>query len=102
MAPIDVAVVDAAIEAGLDWRREGDELIKTWSGKDFAEALAYVNRVGEVAEQAGHHPDVEIRWNQVTLRLYTHSVGALTQADIDLATAIDGLGKTGKHGAKGE
>jgi 4a-hydroxytetrahydrobiopterin dehydratase len=101
MGPIDLAIVDDAIAHGLGWRREGNELVKTWSGKDFAEALAYVNRVGELAEQAAHHPDIEIRWNKVTLKLSTHSVGALTQADIDLAGAIDGLGNSGGHGRSG-
>ena len=100
--PIDLAIVDAAVAQGMGWRRDGDELVKTWSGRDFAEALAYVNRVGELSEQAGHHPDIEIRWDKVTLRLSTHSVGALTQADIDLAKAIDGLGPTGERGGKGE
>jgi 4a-hydroxytetrahydrobiopterin dehydratase len=88
---MDVAVFDEAIAQGLAWRREDNELVKTWSGKDFAAALAYVNAVGEVAERVGHHPDIELCWNKVTLRLYTHSVGALTQADLDLARALDDL-----------
>jgi 4a-hydroxytetrahydrobiopterin dehydratase len=65
--------------------------VKTWSGKDFAEALAYVNAVGGLAERAGHHPDIDIRWAKVTLHLFTHSVGAITQADLDLAAEIDSL-----------
>jgi 4a-hydroxytetrahydrobiopterin dehydratase len=93
--PLDEATVDAAIAAGLEWRREGNELVKTWSGRDFAAALAYVNRVGELAEKANHHPDIDIRWATVTLRLSTHSVGALTQADLDLAAQVDGLGSQG-------
>jgi 4a-hydroxytetrahydrobiopterin dehydratase len=101
MAPVELAVVDVAIDHGLGWRREGDELVKAWSGKDFAAALAYVNLVGGLAEQAGHHPDIDIRWNKVVLRLSTHSVGALTQADLDLAAAIDGLDNRGEHGSKG-
>ena len=56
-------------------------------------ALEYVNAVGALAERAHHHPDIELRWNKVTLRLSTHSVGALTQADLDLAAAIDALGQ---------
>jgi 4a-hydroxytetrahydrobiopterin dehydratase len=92
---LDLAVVDEAIAEGLAWSRDGDELVKTWSGKDFAAALAYVNSVGELAERAGHHPDIELRWNKVTLRLSTHSVGALTQADLDLAAAIDAVVKPG-------
>jgi 4a-hydroxytetrahydrobiopterin dehydratase len=91
MGALDLSVVDAAIEDGLAWQRDGQELVKTWSGQDFAAALAYVNAVGALAEQAGHHPDIDIRWNKVTLRLTTHSVGALTQADLDLAAGIDDL-----------
>jgi len=89
---LDIAAVDAAIAGGLAWRREGNELVKTWSGKDFAQALGYVNRVGELAERANHHPDIDIRWGTVTLRLSTHSLGGLTQADLDLAAEIDRLG----------
>ncbi len=86
---LDPAKVDAAIAGGLAWRREGNELVKTWSGKDFAAALCYVNKVGELAERANHHPDIDIRWATVTLRLSTHSMGGLTQADLDLAGEID-------------
>ena len=87
-------MVDRALAEGLDWRRDGNELVKTWTGKDFAEALSYVNAVGALAEKANHHPDVDIRWNTVTLRLSTHSAGALTQKDLDLAGPIDALGQS--------
>lgn len=78
--------------AGLEWTREGDELVKVATRKDFAEALAWVNQVGELAEARNHHPDIAISWNKVTLHLSTHSAGGLTQADLELAAAIDGLG----------
>jgi len=91
VAPLDLSEVDAAIDQGLAWHREGNELVKTWSGKDFAEALRFVNEVGRTAERMGHHPDIDIRWNKVTLRVSTHSVGALTQKDLDLAAEIDAL-----------
>ncbi len=91
MDALDVATVDKALSSGLSWQREGNELVKTWSGKNFAEALAFVNAVGALAEKAGHHPDIDIRWNKVTLRLSTHSIGALTQADLDLAGQIDSI-----------
>ena len=91
---VDLARVDEVL-AGSGWRREGNELVKTWSGKDFAAALAYVNLVGALAEEANHHPDIDIRWNKVTLRLSTHSAGGLTQADLDLAVQVDALGTRG-------
>lgn len=91
MAGLEPSAVDLAIARGLKWQREGNELVKTWSGPDFGAALAYVDAVGELAERQNHHPDIDIRWNKVTLRLSTHSVGAITQADLDLASKIDAL-----------
>jgi len=85
----DQAIVEALTT--LDWRREGDELVKSVTRQDFAGALAYVNDVGALAEASNHHPDIAISWNKVTLRLSTHSAGGLTQLDVDLAQAIDGL-----------
>jgi 4a-hydroxytetrahydrobiopterin dehydratase len=93
MDVLDSASVDAGIE-GLEWKHQGDELVKVWTGRDFAGALAYVNAVGELAEEANHHPDIDIRWNKVTLRLSTHSEGGITQADLDLARRIDSSAST--------
>lgn len=85
--------VDAELAArGLAWRRDGDTLVKVADRGDFAGALAYVNEVGRLAEAANHHPDVDIRWKTVTLRLSTHSAGGITENDLLLAAAIDGLG----------
>ena len=84
--------VDAAIaERGLGWERQADELVKVARRKRFAGALAYVNAVGELAEAADHHPDIDIRWRTVTLRLTTHSAGGLTAKDLAMAQAIDAL-----------
>lgn len=60
--------------------------------KDFAAAMAFVNRVAELAEEADHHPDISVSWNTVVLTLSTHSAGGITQLDLDLAGRIDGLG----------
>jgi 4a-hydroxytetrahydrobiopterin dehydratase len=87
--------VDRAL-AALGWdRRAGDDvdaIVKVRRGKDFADALAYVNAVGALAESMDHHPDIDIRWNLVTLRLTTHSAGGLTDLDLELAGRIDSLG----------
>jgi 4a-hydroxytetrahydrobiopterin dehydratase len=91
MAVLEPSAVDSGI-SGLDWRREGDEILKDWKGRDFAAALEYVNAVGRLAEAVNHHPDIDIRWNKVTLRLSTHSAGGITQADLELARRIDVLG----------
>jgi 4a-hydroxytetrahydrobiopterin dehydratase len=85
--------VDAALATrGIGWARQGDQLVKTLRRADFAGALALVNAVGELAEAADHHPDIDIRWNTVTLALSTHSAGGLTEKDLALAASIDELG----------
>jgi len=82
--------IDAAL-GGLAWERHDAELVKVVRRQDFAEALAYVNEVGALAEAADHHPDVELRWNTVTLRLSTHFRGGITERDLALARGIDAL-----------
>jgi 4a-hydroxytetrahydrobiopterin dehydratase len=73
----------------LGWKIDAGELVKTFNFKDFREALAFVNRVGEAAESAGHHPDIDIRYNRVRLSLVTHDAGGLTEKDFDLASAAN-------------
>ncbi len=77
---------------GSAWTREGDAIVREWRLADFAAALAFVNRVGELAEAANHHPDILLHgWNRVRLELSTHSQGGLTEADFALAAQLDGL-----------
>jgi 4a-hydroxytetrahydrobiopterin dehydratase len=83
--------IDSALNHGLAWERQGEELVKTHTEKDFVGALAFVNQVGDLAEEMNHHPDIDIRWNKVTLRLTTHSAGGLTNLDLALARQIDAL-----------
>jgi len=84
--------VDSALaQQGLRWAREGDELVTSVTLHDFKAALTFVNAVGEAAEAANHHPDIDIRWNTVRLALSTHSAGGLTLLDLALANAIDRL-----------
>ena len=64
-------------------------LEKEYRFKDFAEALAFVNRLGEVAEREGHHPDVFLTWGKVKVTLWTHSVGGLSENDFILAARAD-------------
>jgi len=73
------------------WTRDGEVISRTVERKDFKEALAFVNAVGDRAEAANHHPDIDIRWNKVTLSLSTHSEGKLTEKDVTLAREINGL-----------
>ncbi|HAM00741.1 MAG TPA: 4a-hydroxytetrahydrobiopterin dehydratase [Acidimicrobiaceae bacterium] len=93
MTVLDPQAVDAALAEGIAWDRVGDELVKSRRGRDFADSLAYVDAVGALAEEAGHHPDIDIRWNVVTLRLSTHSAGGITDADLGLARRIDAMGE---------
>jgi 4a-hydroxytetrahydrobiopterin dehydratase len=73
------------------WQRDGEVIRRTVEREDFKEALALVNAVGDEAESAGHHPDIDIRWNKVTFALSTHSEGKLTEKDTGLAAAINQL-----------
>jgi 4a-hydroxytetrahydrobiopterin dehydratase len=66
-------------------------LEKEYLFKDFREALAFVNRLGEVAEQEGHHPDVYLAWGKVKVTLWTHSVGGLSENDFILAAKADAV-----------
>ena len=77
---------------GLGWKREGDNIVRDWKFKDFAEAIAFVNRVAEAAEEANHHPDIIVHgWNKVRLSLTNHSAGGLTDVDFEMAGKFDGL-----------
>ena len=76
----------------LPWEREGDEIVREWRFDDFAEAIAFVNRVADVAEDANHHPDIFIHgWNKVKLSLTNHSAGGLTEMDFTMAGRFDKL-----------
>jgi 4a-hydroxytetrahydrobiopterin dehydratase len=72
------------------WKVENGELVRTLSFPDFRASLAFVNKVGDLAEAAGHHPDIDIRYNRVRLALVTHDAGGLTAKDFDLARKING------------
>jgi 4a-hydroxytetrahydrobiopterin dehydratase len=75
------------------WRREGDEIVRDWKFSDFAEAIKFVNRVAEAAEEANHHPDIFVHgWNNVRLSLTNHAAGGLTDPDFEMAGRFDQLG----------
>ena len=73
------------------WTVAGSQLQLTRKFKDFLEAIAFVNQLVEPAEAAGHHPDLEISYNKVTVSLTTHDAGGLTSNDFDLAKVISQL-----------
>ena len=74
------------------WREEDRALVRDFEFKDFAEAMAYVNRVADLAEEANHHPDILVHgWYNVRLTLSTHSEGRLSDNDREMARRIDAL-----------
>jgi 4a-hydroxytetrahydrobiopterin dehydratase len=91
MCPLSTEEAQARLGQLKGWRIEGGQLMKTFEFKHFRESLAFVNRVGSAAEEAGHHPDIDIRYNRVTLTLSTHDEGGLTAKDFALALKADHL-----------
>ncbi|QUV78955.1 4a-hydroxytetrahydrobiopterin dehydratase [Chloracidobacterium thermophilum] len=74
------------------WQCQSGRLVRTLTFRNFADALDFVNRVGKLAEEANHHPDILLHnWNQVTLTLWTHDAGGLTLLDVNLAHKIDAV-----------
>ena len=74
-----------------DWKKTGDVIARTFQFKDFPAAMDFTNAVAALAEQAQHHPDIDVRWNKVTLALSTHDAGGLTEKDFALARQCDAL-----------
>lgn len=70
---------------------DGKKLTRTYTFPDFQRGLDFVNRVGAVAEEQGHHPDVHLSWGRVEIETWTHDAGGLTEQDFLLATKIDQL-----------
>ena len=74
------------------WQYENGTLAKEWKFSDFGEAMAFTNSIAEMAEDANHHPDIVINYNQVRLTLATHSEGGVTEKDVELAKQIESAG----------
>lgn len=70
---------------------DGHHIVRKFEFPDFRQALAFVNRVGEVAEQQGHHPDILFTWGKAEVKTYTHKIDGLTESDFILAAKIDKL-----------
>jgi len=92
MSALSAAEIDSRIAGLPGWHVEGGELVRTFEFKDFRAAMAFVKQVADLAEEAGHHPDIDIRYNRVRLGLVTHDAGGLTAKDFDLAAKADRLG----------
>ncbi|MDJ0924240.1 MAG: 4a-hydroxytetrahydrobiopterin dehydratase [Acidimicrobiia bacterium] len=91
MTRLDTAARSEFLASHPEWALEGETITKTFVLRDFNEALGFVTRVGLLSEVADHHPDIDIRWNKVTVALSTHSENALTDKDVNLAEEIESL-----------
>lgn len=91
--PLPRERVEELLHETPEWgvNTEYTEIRRVFKFKDFKEAMVFVNRVAETAEAEGHHPDITINWNKVTLALSTHSIGGLTENDFILAAKINTL-----------
>jgi len=93
MAKLTADQIKAALVKVPSWQRDGPAIRRTYKHADFNGSIKFVNAVAKVADTADHHPDIEIQWDKVTLRLTTHSSGGLTNKDFELAAKFDKLVK---------
>jgi 4a-hydroxytetrahydrobiopterin dehydratase len=89
VAALSAHEIDSRIKNLAGWKVESGELVRTFQFPDFGASLRFVNSVGELAEKAGHHPDIDIRYNKVRLALVTHDAGGISAKDFDLAESIN-------------
>ena len=71
------------------WQHKGEAIQRTFEFPDFKAAMQFVNRIADAAEQAGHHPDIDIRYNKVTMALVSHDAGGVTEKDVRMAERIN-------------
>jgi 4a-hydroxytetrahydrobiopterin dehydratase len=86
---LDESKIQASLSSIPKWKLEKGELVQNATFDDFKQAMTFIKHVAELAENAGHHPDIDIRYNKVRLALVTHDAGGITQKDISLARDID-------------
>jgi 4a-hydroxytetrahydrobiopterin dehydratase len=91
MAVLSESEVQQALARLPGWERAGIAIQRTFQFPDFVAAMQFVNRVAEAAEQANHHPDIDIRYNKVVLALVSHDSGGITQRDVSMAERINVL-----------
>lgn len=83
------AEIAAALNSLPGWKRTGIAIERKYEFKDFVEAMKFVNKVADAAEAAGHHPDIQIVYNKVTLQLTSHDSGGVTQRDVRMASTLN-------------
>lgn len=91
MEKLSSTQIKSALGSVPDWKNQDSNISRTFQFKDFPAAVSFVNSVAKIAEKEWHHPDIDIRWNKVTLTLSTHDAGGLTEKDFILAKQFDTL-----------
>jgi len=81
--------IEEVLQTHPSWKLHEGKLTREWTFKDFVQAMAFVNRAAELAEAAGHHPDIDIRYNRVQLGLISHDAGGITQRDATMIASLD-------------
>jgi 4a-hydroxytetrahydrobiopterin dehydratase len=86
---LNAAEIEQVLKTHTGWKVQGGKLLREWTFTDFVEAMKFVNKVAGVAEAAGHHPDIDIRYNRVLLGLVSHDAGGITGRDAAMVNRID-------------
>jgi 4a-hydroxytetrahydrobiopterin dehydratase len=81
--------IEEVLRIHPQWKMQEGKLTREWTFKDFVQAMVFVNRAAELAEAAGHHPDIDIRYNRVQLGLISHDAGGITQRDATMVASLD-------------
>lgn len=89
MAKLSAEQLRSSLSTIPEWQHVAETIVRRFQFKDFPAAIRFVNQIAERAEAAWHHPDIDIRWNKVTLTLTTHDEGGLTEKDTQLAREFD-------------
>ena len=89
MAVLTDAEIQQALTSLSGWQRNGEAIQRVFRFPDFKAAMQFVNKVAEKAEQANHHPDIDIRYNTITMALVSHDSGGVTQRDVRMAETIN-------------
>ena len=92
MAVLTDVEVQQALGSLQGWQRQGKAIQRIFEFSDFKAAMQFVNKVADAAEQANHHPDIDIRYNKVTMGLISHDSGGVTQRDVKMAKRINEIG----------
>jgi 4a-hydroxytetrahydrobiopterin dehydratase len=92
--PLDIIKTQELSQEVPEWKiiEDNKKITRTWLLSDFVTAMKFINSVADIAETEGHHPDIHVSYNRVTIELYTHSIGGLSENDFIVAAKIDEIG----------